>query len=448
VEFIDRFFSVAVDYAWGWPLIVLLVGGGLYLTIRSRFIPFLAFRHAIDILRGKYDDPNDPGEISHLQALSTAISATVGISNIGGVAIAITQGGPGAVFWMWVVAVVGMTTKFFTCTLACMYRKTDAEGTPQGGPMYFIEVGLGPRFRPLAVFFSVCGLVGCLCLFQVNQLAEVLDYNYGVNRLLTGVLTAIVVGAVVLGGIQRIGRVSEKLVPVMCAIYILASLCIIVMRIQMLPDILWRIISDAFTGNAVAGGMVGSVIVIGVKRAAFSNEAGIGTAPMAHGAAKTDEPVREGLVAMLGPFIDTIVICSMTAFVILSSEHTEAVGFDDQTLQGVSLTSQAFESALGTPGVIVVTVSALLFSVSTMIGYSYYGKKCLSYLIGQRHGQYYNVFYIATLVLGAVWSADTVINVLDTAFAMMAFPNMIATLLLAPHVMAATKDYFNRCNVV
>lgn len=447
MEAIENYSKIAADLAWGWPLIVLLIGGGAYLLIRSRFIPFLSFRHSVDILRGRYDDPDDPGEISHLQALSTAIAATVGVSNIGGVAIAITIGGPGAVFWMWVTAVVGMATKFFTCTLACMYRKTDEQGDAQGGPMYYIEVGLGRRFLPLAVFFSVCGLVGCLCLFQVNQLAEILEFNHGVARWQTGLLTMVVVTAVVLGGLQRIARVSEALVPLMCGLYVVASLVVLAMHVEQIPGVVWLILRDAFTGEAAAGGAVGAVIVNGVKRAAFSNEAGIGTAPMAHGAAKTDEPVREGLVAMLGPFIDTIVVCSMTAFVILVSEPGQALAGQDDTLKGVTLTAQAFESALGTAGKYLVTVSIVLFAVSTLNGYSYYGRKCLSYLIGQRRGHLYNVVYIGSLFLGAVWKADTVINVLDTAFALMALPTMIATLLLSGRVMQATQAYFNQYGV-
>ncbi len=448
MEYVDRFFQVAVDYAWGWPLVILLIGGGLYLTILSRFVPFLEIRHAFEILRGKYDNPDDPGEITHLQALTTAIAATVGVGNIGGVAIAITQGGPGAVFWMWVAALVGMGTKFFTCTLACMYRKVDETGIPQGGPMYTIEVGLGPKFRPLAIFFSCCGLVGSLCLLQANQLAEILQENHGVQREVSATLIALGVGAVVLGGIRRIARFSEMLVPAMCCLYVAASLYVLATRAAVLPGVLWQIVSDAFTGSAIAGGALGTVIITGVKRAAFSNEAGIGTAPMAHGAAKTNEPVREGLVAMLGPLIDTIIVCTMTALVILSSGPEFLEAGEGGTLAGVSLTSRAFESAMGPTGMWVVTISVTLFSVSTMFGYSYYGRKCLSYLIGQQRGRYYNIVYVATLAIGAIWSVGGVINVLDTAFALMALPNMIATLILAPKVMQAARTYFNKYGVV
>ena len=411
----------------------------------SRFIPFFGFRHALDVLRGKWDNPNDPGQISHLQALSTALSATVGVSNIGGVAIAIAQGGPGAVFWMWMSAVVGMATKFFTCTLACMYRQVDETGTLQGGPMYYIEVGLGRRWRPLAIFFSCCGLVGCLAMFQPNQLAEILSANYQIDPWVTGFTCAAIVAVVIGGGLKRIARFSERLVPLMCGLYVIGCLYVTLNNYQLIPDIFLRIVREAFTGTAAAGGLTGvlvrQAIVIGVKRAAFSNEAGIGTAPMAHGAAKTHEPVREGLVAMLGPFIDTIVVCSMTAFVILSSEVLQ-LGAND--LKGVALTSRAFEAVLGDGGKLLVTASVALFAITTMVGYSYYGRKCFSYLFGQSRGHYYNYFFVATLVLGAVWPVDTIINILDTAFALMALPNMIAALLLAPRVAAATRDYFSR----
>ena len=447
LEAIDKFFAVAVDLAWGWPLIALLVGGGAFLTLYSRLLPFLGSRHALDVVRGKFDDPNDPGQITHFQALTTALASTVGVGNIAGVAVAITQGGPGAVFWMWIAAVVGMATKFFTCTLAAMYRKPDALGVVQGGPMYYIEIGLGPNWRWVAVLFSIFGLVGCLPMFQANQLAEVLTASYGVPPLATGLACSIVVAAVILGGIQRIGRFTEKLVPFMCALYVIGCLYIIATRFGQIPTVFASIFRDAFTGTAAVGGFegvaVGTIIATGVKRAAFSNEAGIGTAPMAHGAAKTDEPVREGLVAMVGPFIDTIVICSMTAFAILSTNFWQVSG-----VQGTALTSQVFESAMGSTGRHLVSVVVCLFAVSTMVGYSYYGKKCFSYLFGARHGYFYDYFLIVTLVLGAVWSAGTVVNILDTAFALMAFPNMVAALALSPRVMAAVRDYFARQNLV
>ncbi len=441
---IDEILSKAVDLAWGMPLVVLLLGGGFYLTVRSRFIPFVTAKHAIAVIAGKFDDPDDPGEISHFRALTTALAATVGVANIAGVAVAITQGGPGAIFWMWLAGGIGMATKFFTCTLAILYRGRDSEGNTQGGPMHYIEIGLGRRWRFMSIFFSVCGLVGCLALFQSNQLAEVMSKSYSVDRWITGALTAIVVGAVVLGGIRRIGSFTSKMVPFMCGLYVVTSLVVIFMNAEAVPHALYLIVHDAFTGTAAVGGAAGitvkTVIITGVKRAAFSNEAGIGTAPMAHGAAKTKEPVREGLVAMLGPFIDTIVVCTMTALVIITSGVWQ--GADG--VEGAKLTTQAFEQTLGPAGRHFVTLAVVLFAVSTMVGYAYYGKTCFSYLFGKSRAWMYELFYIVMLVVGAVWTAGAVINLLDTSFALMALPNMTATLLLAPKVMAAVRDYFSR----
>ena len=442
-ERLDHILSVAVDYAWGTPLLILLVGGGFLLTLYSRLLPFVGVRHAVEILRGKYDREGDPGDISHFQALSTHLAATVGLGNIGGVAIAITQGGPGAVFWMWVSALVGMGTKFFTCTLAVMYRGEDSLGRIQGGPMYYIEMGLGKRFKFLAVFFSICGMIGCLALFQANQVAEILAQNYAIERWQTGLGASFLVGVVVLGGVKRIARVASRLVPAMCSVYLLASAVVVVSHYSLIPQIFTQIFHDAFTGTAAAGGVAGisfmTVVQTGIKRAAFSNEAGTGTAPMVHGAAKTTEPVREGLVAMMGPFIDTIVVCSLTAFVILSTGNWRIQG-----IQGVSLTSQAFEASMGDWGKLVLVVVVLLFGITTMFGYSYYGKKCFSYLFGAEWGRIYDVFYLIMLFMGAVWSASMVVNLVDTAFALMALPNMIAALMLAPRVMAAARDYFAR----
>jgi len=443
MQTLDRILSVAVDYAWGTPLLILLLGGGTLLTLYSRFLPLSGARHALEILQGKFDREGDPGDISHFQALSTSLSATIGMGNIGGVAIAITQGGPGAVFWMWMAALVGMATKFFSCTLAVMYRGTDSQGNIQGGPMYYIELGLGRKFRFLAIFFSVCGTIGCLAMFQANQVAEILKNAYSVPSWLTGLVLTVLVALVILGGVKRIAKVASRLVPLMCFLYLLASLYVVIVHYSLVPQIFAQIVHDAFTGTAAAGGVAGisvmTVIQTGIKRAAFSNEAGIGTAPMAHGAAKTTEPVREGLVAMIGPFIDTIVVCSLTAFVILSSGNWRG-----EEVQGVSLTTQAFESVMGDFGKVVLVVIVLLFGISTMFGYSYYGKKSFSYLFGPKHGRIYEVFYLVMLFVGAVWSASMVVNLIDTTFALMALPNMLAVLLLAPKVMEATRDYFFR----
>ena len=445
---LENLMSAFSGFMWGTPLIVLLVGGGFFFTFYSRFIPFRHFPHAIQILRGKYDDENDPGQISHFEALSSALASTVGMGNIGGVALAIHTGGPGALFWMWVSAIIGMATKYFTCTLSIMYRGKDDTGEVQGGPMYVIEEGLGKAFRPLAVLFSVARLIGCLVLFQANQLAQIVrDLFYQPNDLftsnpmagdaLTGIIAAAIVSLVIFGGIKRIGKVASRLVPFMVIMYLTAAIVILGKHFSDIPAIFSSIISDAFTGDAVLGGALGSIIIVGIKRAAFSNEAGIGTEVMAHGAAKTKEPVREGLVAMMGPFIDTIIVCSITAFVILAS------GVDFHGDNGVTLTVMAFKHELGITGEIILVIAVLSFSLSTMFGYSYYGRKCTSYLFGTKAKPLYNYFYVGSIVLASVISIDIAINLIDGMFALMAIPTMTSALLLSPKVMAETRRYFS-----
>lgn len=436
-------------FMWGTPLVALLVGGGLYFTLYSRFIPFRYFGHAFQILRGKYDNVDDPGQISHFQALSSALASTVGMGNIGGVALAIHTGGPGALFWMWISAIVGMATKYFTCTLSIMYRGKDDQGEIQGGPMYVVEQGLGLKFRPLAIMFSVAGLVGCMVLFQANQLSQIVrDLIYSPNNffagnqmvgdLTTGIVVAIIVSLVIFGGIRRIGLVASRMVPFMVAIYILAAILILFRHLGEIPSVFTTIVQDAFTGDAVLGGSLGSIIIIGIKRAAFSNEAGIGTESMAHGAAKTKEPVREGLVAMVGPFIDTIIVCSITGFVILLS------GVNSSDVNGVTLTAMAFKQELGIIGQLFLVVAAISFSLSTMFGYSYYGRKCTSYLFGAKWKFVYNGFYVGSIILASIISIDIVINIIDGMFALMAIPTMVSTLLLSGKVMDETQRYFSK----
>lgn len=441
MESFGIFWASAVDIAWGLPLVILLISAGIYFTLSGKLLPFRGLRHSIDILRGKLDNPEDPGQISHFHALTSALSATIGMGNIAGVAIAVSLGGPGAIFWMWVAGLVGMSTKFFTCTLACLYRKKDERGVEQGGPMYFIEVGLGKYFKPLAIMFAVCGMVGCLAMFQVNQLSGLLHNDWGINRIATGIVCMVLVGVVILGGIVRVGQVTSKVVPAMFVLYTVSALYVILSNAEVIPEVLWSIITSAFGGQALVGGGTAvafrEVIITGIKRAAFSNEAGIGTAPMAHGAAKTKQPVREGLIAMLGPFIDTNLVCTMTALVILS---TGVAATDD----GVVMTVNAFEQAMPGFGRYILTLVITMFSVSTMISYSYYSLKCSRYLFGYKFGSKYIYVYILSLLFAAVWAQSMVINILDTAFAMMAIPTLVSTLLLSPKVVRATKDYYHK----
>jgi AGCS family alanine or glycine:cation symporter len=436
------------NWIWGTPLLLLLMGGGLFLFIYSGLIPFVGFRHAMKVVGGKYDDPNAKGDITSLQALSSAVAATVGLGNISGVALAISMGGPGAIFWMWVSAFVGMATKYFTCSLAIMYRGKDSLGNIQGGPMYVIENGMGKKWRFLAIIFSVAGILGLLVIFQANQLTAIIRIvllePWGLDkgeptRWIIGVVMMLLVSMVVLGGIKRIAAVASRLVPFMVALYLITVLIIVFRYIGDVPEMLLTIVQDAFTGDAVAGGAVGAVIIIGARRAAFSNEAGIGTAPMVHGNSKNEEPVREGLIAMLGPFIDTIVVCTLTALVIMLTDVWQTTEKD-----GVLLTLTAFQTALPGIGKYLLMAAVLIFALSTMFTYSYYGHKCFNYLFGADKANYYNFFYLGTIVIGAVTSLSVVMSFVDAMYAIMAFPTMISTIYLAPKVRAATKDYFER----
>jgi len=434
------------NWIWDMPMLVLLMGGGLILFVYSGFLPFRHFGHALKVVRGKYDDENIPGQISSQQALSAAIAATVGLGNISGVAIAINMGGPGAIFWMWMSAFVGMATKYFTCSLAIMYRGKDTAGVIQGGPMYVIEYGMGKKWKPLAVLFSVAGILGLLSIFQANQLTEVIRtvllIPYGLDngestKWILGILMMIAVAVVILGGIQRIAAVASKLVPFMVLLYFGTVMLIMFQYLGQVPEMFLLIVEDAFSGDAVMGGAVGAVMVIGARRAAFSNEAGIGTAPMVHGASKNNEPVREGLIAMLGPFIDTVVVCTLTAFVILLTGVWE-----NSENNGVQLTLQAFEMGLPGIGKYLLMLAVLVFALSTMFTYSYYGHKCFNYLFGAAKANYYNYFYLLTIVAGAVVSLEVVVSFIDGMYAIMAIPTMISAIYLAPKVKAATKIYF------
>ncbi len=429
------------SWIWDWPLLALLIGGGLFFLIYSRFTPFLYFRHAINILRGSYDNDNAPGQLSHFQALSSAIAATVGMGNISGVAIALVMGGPGAIFWMWISALIGMATKFYTCTLSVMYRSESNDGTTLSGPMYVITEGLGKHWKPLAVFFALAGLVGTLPAFTANQLTQtlvdVLDWDES-TKLYIGLVLAVIASFVILGGIKRIGLVASRLVPFMVVLYFITVFTILILQIDKVPEMFVLIFSDAFTGEAAAGGVLGYLIKTGVKRAAFSNEAGIGTAPMMHGTAKTNEPIREGLVAMIGPAIDTLLVCTLTALAILSTgvwKHS-----DDN---GISLTLEAFNSVLPYGiGDVVVIVMVFVFAFSTLFSYSYYGVTCLGFLTKPKYGKYYNYIYILSIIVAAIVKIDVAINLIDSAFALMAIPTIISALLLAPKVNKKAKIYF------
>ena len=440
-------------------LIVVLILGAIFFTFWYRWINVRGSRHSVDIIRGKYDNPEDTGEISHFRALTSALSATVGLGNIAGVAIAIQLGGPGAVFWMLVAAVFGMTAKFSSCTLSQMYRQTNRDGSISGGPMYYIDIGLrqmgsgwATLGKVLAVMYALLvmgGAIGVGNMFQVNQTAEAFRSTFGLSEganWIIGIVIAILVGAVIIGGIKRIGAATSKIVPAMCGLYVCVSILIILMNFTKIPEAIGLIFSMAFTGNAFYGGFFG-VLVWGIKRSSFSNEAGLGSAAIAHAAAKTEEPVREGLVAMVGPFIDTIIVCLMTAMVVIITG-----AWNDPSLSqsdGVTLTTKAFESAIGWFP-LILTLSIGLFAYSTMISWAYYGERGWIYLfdhfggIGLKTVIVFRIIFILFVIVGAVNKLDAVLDFSDAMVLGMAFPNIIGSIILAPRVLGKLRDYWNR----
>lgn len=454
---IEQFQSLArafADYAWGPWLLVLLLGGGLFFLIYTRFVPFRHMRHAVDILRGKFDSADDPGDITHFQALSSALAGTIGMGNIAGVALAIAIGGPGAIFWMWMTAVLGIATKFFTCTLAVMYRGRDTAGVLRGGPMYVIREGLPKHWHWMAYMFAIFGMIGTLPVLQANQLIQIVrdvvfidngwlnaDSSHSTFNIGAGVLLTATAAAVILGGLHRIADVASRVVPAMSALYIGATLVAIALHIDRLPGVVWLILEDAFTASSAASGALLSVILYGVQRGAFSNEAGIGTESMAHGAARTKEPVREGLVAMMGPVIDTLFICSCTAFTILLSGEWR--GDED----GVTLTATAFEQLLGAPGLWLVVLCVVAFSMTTIFTYSFYGTQCAGFLFGARHRHHYQWLYLGFIIVASVVTLQAAVSIIDGAYALMAIPTMVSALLLAPKVKAAATTYFRQLDV-
>jgi AGCS family alanine or glycine:cation symporter len=436
------------DFMWGPPLLILLLGGGLFFMIYSRLTPFKYFGHAFNALMGKYDNKDEPGQISHYQAVSTALAATVGMGNISGIAVAITTGGPGAVFWMWVSAMIGMTTKFYTCSLAVMYRGKDSDGKLQGGPMYVIKHGLGKNWIFLAIIFCITAMIGVTPIFQANQLTQAIQdivlIPNGVKTgfrsdLITGLIFSVIVMLVIFGGIKRIGKVAGLMVPFMVVLYVASVLFILIKNSSEIIPGFQLIFEDAFSGKAVLGGSLGAIIIVGVRRAAFSNEAGIGTAPMAHGAAKTAEPIREGLVAMFEPFIDTIIVCTMTAMAIIVTGV-----WQDGDADGITLTALAFSKGIPLYGPYILIACATIFSVTTMVAFPYYGTKAFSFVFGTKYKIIYQIFYIIVLPLGAVSTLKVIISVIDTAYATMAFPTMISAILLAPKVIKEAKRYFGK----
>lgn len=451
-QYVNKFNSIG-----GYILIAVLLPVGFYLSIRFRFLQLRHIRHTIDVILGKFDDPNDPGDVSHFQALTTALSATVGVGNIAGVAIAVKTGGPGAVFWMWLVALFGMMTKFAECSLGLKYREILPDGTSSGGPMYYIREAFG-RYSPglgkfLGGFFAIAFVfmaVDLGNLIQSNAVAATLEKSYDVPRLYSGIILAVMLFIVIIGGVKRIGDVTSKLMPFMSALYVISAGLIIVLNIPEVPGLLGKIVSDAFTGSAAVGGFAGSAFALalrmGVSRGLFSNEAGLGSAPIAHAAAKTKEPIREGLVASVGPFIDTIIICTMTALVLLITNvwHDAPSG-----LEGAPLTVLGFERGLAPIGLGVmashiVNVGIVLFAFSTIISWSYYGERCVTYLFGTKPVMPYRIFQCFATVFGAIFTVKFVWALGDMFMVFTTVPNLIAVLLLLGVLSFETKSYFER----
>lgn len=445
---IESFISAINGVVWGPMMLVLILGVGLFLSIGLKLMPILKIGTGFRLLwGGRTAGAGDEkeGEIPPFQALMTAMSATVGTGNIAGVATAIFLGGPGALFWMWITALIGMATKYSEAVLAVKYRETDAKGQHVGGPMYYIKNGLGKNWAWMGVMFAIFGAVagfGIGNTVQSNSVADVLQANFSIPTWLSGVIMMTLVGAVILGGIKRIGHVAGALVPFMALSYLIAGLVVLAINAHLLPQALELIFVHAFSPIAAQGGFAGAAvwaaIRFGVARGVFSNEAGLGSAPIAHAAAQTHDPVRQGLIAMLGTFLDTLVICTITGLVIVSS------GAWTGGESGASLTSQAFATALPGLGNYLVAIALAIFAFTTIIGWSFYGERCVEFLFGIKAITPYRVLWIAAIPLGATLSLDFVWLVADTLNAMMAIPNLIALALLSPVVFKLTREYFSR----
>ncbi len=458
---ISQFIISAADVLGGYPLFFLLIGGGLYLFISSGAVSLRRLPTALAELRRKQSKEGGKEQISSAQALASVVAATIGLGNIAGVAIALVLGGPGAIFWMWVSAIVGMATKYHEGVLAIMYRGKDNEGNPQGGPMHIIEQGLGMKWSPLAKFFAIAGLFGTLCIMNSNQLTEAFMTtfttpegiasngflstlggwfnieNASVYKLLFGCAVAVVVAVVILGGISRIAKVATVMVPFMVGLYFLMVLYIIITNIHGVPAVFKSIFAEAFNLRAGIGALAG-IALIGARRAALVNDAGIGTASLMHGASRNNEPVREGLVAMLGPSIDSGLVCTLTAVAILLCGNIDVEG-----VKGLEVAMRAFRNGIPYGDYLLMGI-VICFALSSMFSYSFYGTTCASYLFGARRARYYRWAFLASLVIFAAAPIEAAVGACDLFYALMAVPTMIAVLLLSPKVRKASKEYFTK----
>lgn len=448
---ISNWLIAASDFVCGYPEFFLLIGGGLFLFIYSGAISLRRLPWSIRALRQKQANEagKETGQISSVQALLSAIAATVGMGNIAGVAIALTVGGPGVIFWMWVSAIVGMSTKFFEGALSIMYKGHDANGEPQGGPMYIILNGMSRRWRPMAYAFAIFGLVGTLCFMQANQLVEsvttVFTEPAGIAntvglRFGMGVVIVLIVGTVILGGIGRIAKMASRIVPVMVLLYMLLVAVIMVLNYDKLPAVFASIFREAFSMKAGFGAFA-YVALTGARRAAYVNEAGIGTASMMHGASRNTDAIKEGLIAMIAPAIDSGIVCTLTSIPILIAGNYANLGGD---VKGLYVALGSFGQLLPGIGHYLLMVIVFFFAFSTMFSYSYYGQKCANFLFGPGSVKYYNYYYLAMIVVAAVIPLKTMVSIMDLAFALMALCTMIMLIKLSPKVKTLAKDYFKK----
>ena len=447
MEGLTSIFESLNSIVWGPAMLVLILGTGLFLMLGLKLMPIFKLGTGFRLLwkgRSSNEGEQKAGEIPPFQALMTALSATVGTGNIAGVATAVFLGGPGALFWMWCTALVGMATKFAEAVLAVKFREVDANGEHTGGPMYYIKNGLGPKWAWMGTLFAVFASIAAFGIgntVQANSVAAALETNFSIPEWATGVVIMVLVGAVLLGGVKRIGAVAGSLVPTMAIAYVFSGLAVLFVNANAIPDALDLIFTHAFTPAAAEGGFAGAAvwaaIRFGVARGIFSNEAGLGSAPIAHAAAQTNNPVRQGLVAMLGTFIDTIIICSITGLAIITS------GVYTSGVSGAALTSAAFAQALPGVGNYVIAVALSIFAFTTILGWAFYGERSIEYLFGIKAIVPYRVAWILAIPAGAILSLDFIWLVADTLNAMMALPNLIALILLSPVVFRLTKEYFS-----
>ena len=433
------------SFVWGPPMLVLFVGTGLYFTIRTKFMSFAKLGYVLrnTLFKMFSKEGRGEGEVTAFQAVATALAATVGTGNIAGVATAIALGGPGAIFWLWVSGALGMTTKFAEVVLSINYREKTPDGRFVGGPMYYIEKGL--KLRWLALIFAAFGALaafGIGNMVQANSVAASLEVTFGISKMVSGVVMAVLAAVVIIGGIKRIGQVTELLVPFMAAFYIIGGLIILIINIAQLPAALALILKSAFTGHAAVGGFAGSVMMDamrrGIARGVFSNEAGLGSAPIAHAAATTDHPVRQGLWGVFEVFVDTIIICTLSGLTIMVS----GVWSSGET--GAALSTLAFETSLPGIGGYIVSIGIMLFAFSTILGWAYYGERCAEFLLGSKVNMVYRVLWIPFIVIGAVGGLNMLWDLADTMNGLMALPNLIGLLGLSGVVLKLTKEFFEK----